>query len=260
MPRYRITIEYDGTPFLGWQRQADGPSVQGALEEALQKFSGEAAGVRGAGRTDSGVHALGQVAHFDLQKAWEPFKIREALNFHLRPAPVSVLECAPVADDFDARYSASARHYRYRIVAGRAPPALDRNRVWWLPIELDATAMHEAAQALVGRHDFTTFRAAQCQAASPLKTLDRLDVSRWGEEIVIEASARSFLHNQVRSMVGSLKLVGEGKWRACDLKAALEACDRSACGPVSSASGLYLVRVDYGKRADNGTEVAADDE
>ncbi len=260
MPRYRITIEYDGTPFLGWQRQADGPSVQGALEEALQKFSGEAAGVRGAGRTDSGVHALGQVAHFDLQKAWEPFKIREALNFHLRPAPVSVLECAPVADDFDARYSASARHYRYRILSRRAPPALDRNRVWWLPIELDATAMHEAAQALVGRHDFTTFRAAQCQAASPLKTLDRLDVSRWGEEIVIEASARSFLHNQVRSMVGSLKLVGEGKWRPSDLKAALEACDRSACGPVSPASGLYLVRVDYGKRAGNGTETAADDE
>jgi len=260
MPRYRIIIEYDGTPFLGWQRQTQGPSVQAALEDALARFSGEAAAVRGAGRTDSGVHALGQVAHFDLAKAWEPFKIREALNFHLRPAPVSVLDCEPAADDFDARYSASARHYRFRILSRRGPPAIERNRVWWLPITLDAGAMHEAAQALVGRHDFTTFRAAQCQANSPLRTLDRLDVSRYGEEIVIEASARSFLHNQVRSMVGSLKLVGEGKWRARDLKAALDACDRTACGPVAPPQGLYLVRVDYGKRADNGAEVAVDDD
>ncbi len=260
MPRYRINIEYDGTPFLGWQRQAVGPSVQGALEEALVKFSGETPGVRGAGRTDSGVHALGQVAHFDLAKEWEPFKVREALNHHLRPAPVSVLDCAITDDDFDARYSATGRHYRFRILSRRARPALDENRVWWLPMELDAAAMHRAAQALVGRHDFTTFRAAQCQANSPLKTLDRLDVSRQGEEIVIEASARSFLHNQVRSMVGSLKLVGEGKWKARDLEAALEARDRAACGPVSPPSGLYLVRVDYGKRAENGGETVSDDE
>jgi tRNA pseudouridine38-40 synthase len=249
MPRYRITIEYDGTPFLGWQRQTQGPSVQAALEEALFRFSGETVGVRGAGRTDSGVHALGQVAHFDLARDWDTFRVREALNFHLRPQPVAVLDCEQVSADFDARFSATARHYRYRILSRRAPPALERNRVWWLPIQLDAAAMHAAAQALVGRHDFTTFRAAQCQASSPLRTLDRLDVSRYGEEIVIEASARSFLHNQVRSMVGSLKLVGEGKWRVPDMRAALDACDRAACGPVASAAGLYLVRVDYGHKS-----------
>ena len=249
MPRYRITIEYDGTPFLGWQRQADGPSVQGALEEALQRFTGEAAGVRGAGRTDSGVHALGQVAHFDLAKDWDPFRVREAINVHLRPAPVSVIACTLAPESFDARYSATARHYRYRILSRRAPPALDRNRVWWLPMALDAEAMHRAAQTLVGKHDFTTFRASQCQANSPIKTLDRLDVSRYADEVVIEASARSFLHNQVRSMVGSLKLVGEGKWRARDLEMALAARDRAACGPVAAASGLYLARVDYGDSA-----------
>ncbi len=260
MPRYRIIVEYDGTPFLGWQRQAQGESVQGALEDALRKFSGEAAAVRGAGRTDSGVHALGQVAHFDLEKSWEPFKVREALNFHLKPAPVVVLDCELAAHDFDARYSATARHYRYRILSRRAPPALDRNRVWWLPIALDADAMAAAASGLLGRHDFTTFRAAQCQANSPLRTLDRLDVTRRGEEIIVEASARSFLHNQVRSMVGSLKLVGDGKWTARDLAAALAACDRSACGPVAPASGLYLVRVDYGTLSGPGEEIAADDD
>jgi tRNA pseudouridine38-40 synthase len=260
MPRYRILIEYDGTPFNGWQRQAHGASVQGALEEALYRFCGEEARVRGAGRTDSGVHALGQVAHFDLQRSWEPFKVREALNFHLKPAPIVALDCALAADDFDARYSATARHYRYRISSRRAPPALDRDRVWWLPIPLDAGAMGRAAQALLGRHDFTTFRAAQCQANSPLRTLDRLDVSRQGEEIVIAASARSFLHNQVRSMVGSLKLVGEGKWREHDLAAALAAKDRAACGPVAPASGLYLVRVDYGTRSEPAEEIAADDD
>ena len=260
MPRYRITIEYDGTPFLGWQRQADGPSVQGALEEALQRFTGEAAGVRGAGRTDSGVHALGQVAHFDLAKDWDPFRVREAMNFHLRPAPVSVIDCALAPDSFDARYSATARHYRYRILARRAPPALERNRVWWLPVVLDAEAMHRAAQKLVGKHDFTTFRASQCQANSPIKTLDRLDVSRYADEIVIEASARSFLHNQVRSMVGSLRLVGEGKWRARDLEVALAARDRAACGPVAAASGLYLARVDYGALAAPADEDAAGEE
>ena len=260
MPRYRILIEYDGTPFLGWQRQAHGSSVQGALEDALRNFCGEAAGVRGAGRTDAGVHALGQVAHFNLEKSWEPFRVREALNFHLKPAPISVLDCEVAAHDFDARYSATARHYRYRILSRRAPPALDRNRVWWLPITLDAEAMAEAAQGLVGRHDFTTFRAAQCQANSPLRTLDRLSVARRGEEIIVEASARSFLHNQVRSMVGSLKLVGEGKWCARDLEAALEACDRAACGPVAPAAGLYLVRVDYGTRSEPAEEIAADDD
>ncbi len=260
MPRYRILIEYDGTPFLGWQRQAQGPSVQGALEEALQKFSGETASVRGAGRTDAGVHALGQVAHFDLAKSWEPFRVREALNFHLRPAAVAVLDCAIAASDFDARYSATARHYRYRILCRRAPPVLDRDRVWWLPVALDSAAMAAAAPVLVGRHDFTTFRAAQCQANSPLRTLDRLNVSKNGEEIVVEASARSFLHTQVRSMVGSLKLVGEGKWARSDLRAALEARDRAACGPVAAASGLYLERVDYGGLSDSAIEVAEDDD
>ena len=245
MPRYRITVEYDGTPFAGWQIQPEAVSVQGVLTEALYRFCGERVGVRGAGRTDAGVHALGQVAHFDLERAWAPFRLREALNFHLRPDPVCVLEAAVVADSFDARFSATRRHYRYRILARRAPPALDRNRVWWCPLSLDTAAMHEAAQQLVGRHDFTTFRAAACQANSPLRTLDRLDVARSGDEIVIEASARSFLHSQVRSMAGSLKLVGEGKWTAADLTCALEARDRAACGALAPAAGLYLVRVDY---------------
>jgi tRNA pseudouridine38-40 synthase len=260
MPRFRILVEYDGTPFLGWQRQAHGASVQGALEAALFQFCGETASVRGAGRTDAGVHALGQVAHFDLAKSWEPFRVREALNFYLKPSPVVVLDCANVDDAFDARYSATARHYRYRILSRRAPPALDRHRVWWVPIALDHEAMARAARALLGRHDFTTFRAAQCQANSPLRTLDRLDVSRQGEEIVVEASARSFLHNQVRSMVGSLKLVGEGKWKAGDLQTALKACDRSACGPVAAACGLYLVRVDYGKPGPAVEETVEDDD
>jgi len=246
MPRYRITIEYDGTPFSGWQMQAGDASVQGALTEAVRRFTGETVSVRGAGRTDAGVHALGQVAHFDLAKAWEPFRVQAAINFHLKPAPVVVLAVERVADDFDARFSAIARHYHYRIMTRRAPPAIERNRVWWLTATLDADAMHAAAQALVGRHDFTTFRASACQARAPLKTLDRLDVSRAGEEIHVRASARSFLHNQVRSMVGSLKLVGEGKWSARDLARALEARDRAACGTVAPAAGLYLERVDYG--------------
>jgi tRNA pseudouridine38-40 synthase len=260
MPRYRILVEYDGTPFLGWQRQAQGASVQGALEAALFQFCGEEVSVRGAGRTDAGVHALGQVAHFDLTKTWEPFRVREAMNFYLKPAPVVVLDCAVADAAFDARYSASARHYRYRILSRRAPPALEQHRVWWVPVPLDHEPMAVAAQALLGRHDFTTFRAAQCQANSPMRTLDRLDVSRSGDEIVVEASARSFLHNQVRSMVGSLKLVGEGKWTAGDLKAALEACDRTACGPVAAACGLYLVRVDYGQRGATSEETAEDDD
>ena len=246
MPRYRLTIEYDGTPFVGWQTQAAGHSVQSLLEEAFHKFCGETVSVRGAGRTDAGVHALGQVAHVDLGKAWEAFRVREAVNFHLKPSPIVVLAAEEVPATFDARFSATQRHYLYRILTRRAGPALDRNRVWWLNHPLDAHAMQDAARVLVGRHDFTTFRATQCQAKSALRTLDRLDVSLCGEEIHIEASARSFLHNQVRSMVGSLKLVGDGKWSAYDLEAALLARDRTRCGVVAPAQGLYLVRVDYG--------------
>jgi len=246
MPRYRITVEYDGTPFVGWQVQADGRSVQGALQDALLAFCGEASSVRGAGRTDAGVHASGQVAHFDLGKSWEPQRVRDALNFHLKPAPVVVVDCAEAAPDFDARFSATGRHYLYRILARRAPPALTRDRVWWLPIALDLPAMQEGARALVGRHDFTTFRAAGCQARSPLRTLDRLDVTAEGDEIRVVAVARSFLHSQVRSMVGSLKLVGEGRWTPADVARALAARDRAACGPVAPPQGLYLTRVDYG--------------
>lgn len=245
MPRYRITIEYDGTPFIGWQRQAVGMSIQGSLETAIRNFSGEAVGVRGAGRTDAGVHALGQVAHFDLTKTWEPGRIRDAMNFHLRPNPIGILSSVQVDDTFDARFSAVKRHYEYRILTRRSPPILQRNRVWWTMRDLDAATMHDAAQVLIGKHDFTTFRAAQCQAQSPVKTLDVFDISRQGEEIVCRVSARSFLHHQVRSMVGSLKLVGEGKWTRADLAAALEAANREACGTVAPAAGLYLVSVDY---------------
>ena len=245
MPRYRITIEYDGTPFVGWQSQADGDAVQDHLQHAILKTSGASVRVRGAGRTDSGVHALAQVGHFDLEKSWEAFRLRDALNFHLKPAPIVVVEAASVSTDFDSRFSATARHYLYRILSRRAPPAIERNRVWWVPIDLDAEAIHHAAQELKGHHDFTTFRAASCQANSPLKTLDRLDVARAGAEIHVVASARSFLHNQVRSMVGALKLVGEGKWSGDDLLKALEARDRRACGPVAPACGLYLTKVDY---------------
>jgi tRNA pseudouridine38-40 synthase len=245
MPRYRLILEYDGTPFVGWQVQAAGASVQGQLVKAIATFCGETADVRGAGRTDAGVHALGQVAHVDLDRTWPTDTVRAAVNFHLKPDPIAILDCAVVAADFDARFSAVGRHYRYRILRRPAPPVLDRDRVWWVPQRLDPEAMHEAAQALVGRHDFTTFRAAGCQARSPIKTLDRLEVGTLGDEIVIEASARSFLHNQVRSMVGSLKMVGEGKWPASGMAAALAAKDRAACGPVAPARGLYLVKVDY---------------
>lgn len=245
MTRFRLTLEYDGTPFVGWQRQDNGPSVQGALEEAAFKLSGERVTVTGAGRTDAGVHALGQVAHFDLEKVLSAEKVREALNHYLRPDPVSVLECAAAAPDFHARFSARARHYLYRLVCRRAPLALERGHAWHVVHELDAEAMHRAAQSLIGQHDFTTFRAVECQAKSPVKTLDRLDVRRAGDGIRIEASARSFLHHQVRSMVGSLKLVGEGKWRPEQVAAALDARDRAACGPVAPPEGLYLVCVDY---------------
>ncbi|HWB43901.1 MAG TPA: tRNA pseudouridine(38-40) synthase TruA [Hyphomicrobiaceae bacterium] len=245
MPRYRVTIEYDGTPFVGWQVQASGPSVQGRLAEAILKLSGESPTVYGAGRTDAGVHALGQVAHFDLARAWPVDTVRAALNFHLKPDPIAILTCATVPETFDARFSAVARHYRYRILTRAARPALDRDRVWWVPQRLNVAAMAKAADRLVGRHDFTTFRAAGCQAKSPVKTLDRLDVREDAEQVLIEASARSFLHSQVRSMVGSLKLVGEGKWTADDLSRALEARDRAACGPLAPSCGLYLVRVEY---------------
>ena len=248
MPRYRITIEYDGTPFVGWQIQAQGRSVQGRLEEALHGFCGETVAVRGAGRTDAGVHARGQVAHFDLARAWEPFKVREALNYHLKPDPIVVLDAIEAAADFDARFSATSRRYLYRILARKSPPALERNRVWWVPRALDLNRMVEAANYVVGRHDFTTFRAAGCQAASPVKTLDRLDVRRIGDEIEIEAQARSFLHHQVRSLVGSLKHTGEGKWMPIDMKAAIEARDRARCGALAPSQGLYLMGVEYGAR------------
>jgi len=245
MPRYRLTLEYDGGPFVGWQRQASGASIQGALEAAIFKLSGETVTVTGAGRTDAGVHALGQVAHFDLEKTFAPDKVRDALNYHLKPDPVAVLAADAVGDDFHARFDATARHYLFRILNRRSPPALERGRVWHVAIPLDADAMHDGAQHLLGEHDFTTFRAAECQAQSPVKTLDRIDVSQRGEEIHIQASARSFLHHQIRSFAGTLKLVGEGKWQPRDVKRALEAKDRSACGPVSPPDGLYLVKVDY---------------
>jgi tRNA pseudouridine38-40 synthase len=245
MPRYRIKIEYDGTGFIGWQVQPSGASIQGRLAGAIQKMSGEIVAVRGAGRTDSGVHALGQVAHFDLARHWPAATLRDALNFHLRPDPISILECAEARPDFDARFSAVGRHYIYRILNRRSPPALLKHRVWWVARMLDAEAIKEAAPVLVGRHDFTTFRAAGCQAKSPIKTLDRLDVSIEGEEIRFDVRARSFLHNQVRSMVGSLKLVGDGRWTRADLERALSSKNRAACGPVAPASGLYLAGVTY---------------
>ena len=245
MPRYKLTIEYDGTPFVGWQLQANGPSVQGRLAAAVEAFCGEAMVPRGAGRTDAGVHALGQVAHLDLAKDWPADTVRDALNDHLRPDPIAILTCEPVDEGFDARHSAVGRRYLYRIVNRRAPPALERDRVWRVTRPLDEGAMHAAAQCLLGKHDFTTFRSVHCQARSPVKTLDRLSVARQGSELRVEAAARSFMHNQVRSMVGSLKLVGEGKWSVDDLRAALEARNRSACGPVAPAHGLYLAGVDY---------------
>jgi len=245
MPRYKLIVEYDGTPFVGWQWQDHAPTVQGALTAAIAAFSGETVAVQGAGRTDAGVHALGQVAHVDLAKEWRTDQVRDAINAHLRPHPVAVLSAEQVAADFDARFSATKRHYLYRIANRRADLALDRHRAWRLPRTLDAEAMHAAAQRLVGKHDFTTFRAAECQAKSPVKTLDRLDVARSGDEVLIRASARSFLHTQVRSMVGSLALVGDGKWSADDLGAALAACSRAACGEVAPPEGLYLVRVEY---------------
>jgi len=245
MPRYRVTLEYDGGPFAGWQRQENGPSVQAALEDAIYKLAQERVTVTGAGRTDAGVHARGQVAHFDLIKEFTGDTVRDALNAHLRPAPIAVLEAGIAAADFHARFSARARHYEYRMLCRRAPPALERGHVWHIGRSLDVEAMARAARVLLGTHDFTTFRAAECQAKSPVKSLDRLDVMKQGDEIVCYASARSFLHHQVRSMVGSLKLVGEGKWTEANLARALAARDRSECGPVAPPEGLTLLNVDY---------------
>jgi len=245
MPRYKLTIEYDGTPFVGCQIQADGRSVQGELAAAVTRFCGEQVTVRGAGRTDSGVHARGQVGHIDLAKSWPPDKVRDAINFHLKPEPIVVLDCEQVDDEFDARFSATARHYRYRILSRRAPATIEAHRVWWVPVPLDITAMQDAAPVLVGRHDFTTFRAAGCQAKSPVKTLDRLNVTQHDDEIWIAASARSFLHHQVRSLAGALKEVGAGKWSRQDLADALAASDRKRCAPVAPAAGLYFMRVYY---------------
>ncbi|WP_024509273.1 tRNA pseudouridine(38-40) synthase TruA [Bradyrhizobium sp. ARR65] len=245
MPRYKLTIEYDGAPFCGWQLQDNALSVQGALEAAVAAMCGEAVRVHGAGRTDAGVHAFGQVAHCDIAKPFTPDRLRDGLNAHLRPHPIAVLAAEIVPDTFEARFSARKRHYLYRIKNTRANLALDIGRVWRVPRRLDAGAMHEAAQRLVGKHDFTTFRDTECQAKSPEKTLDQLDVTREGDDISVVTSARSFLHSQVRSMVGSLVWVGEGRWSADDLAAALAAKNRAACGPVAPPEGLYLVRVEY---------------
>lgn len=245
MPRYKLTLEYDGRPFVGWQRQANGLSVQEAVETAITSLTGVVAQIQAAGRTDAGVHAKGQVVHVDLDRDWRGDRLRDALNAHLRLFPVAVVEAQEVDADFEARFSAKKRHYLYRILNRRAPPTHERGYVWHVARRLDASAMHNAAQELVGRHDFTTFRAAECQANSPLRTLEQLDVARAGDMIEVRASALSFLHRQVRSMVGSLEHVGSGKWTADDLKAALDARDRARCGAVAPAEGLFLMQVDY---------------
>jgi tRNA pseudouridine38-40 synthase len=245
MPRYKLTIEYDGAPFFGWQLQETLPTVQGALEAAVQATCGVPTRVHGSGRTDAGVHATGQVAHCDIEKPFRPDRLRDALNAHLRPHPIAVLDAQIVPDDFEARFSARKRHYRYRVVNHRANLALDVGRVWRVPQRLDTDAMHAAAQKLLGKHDFTTFRDTDCQAKSPEKTLDQLDVVREGDAITVLTSARSYLHSQVRSMVGSLVWVGQGRWSADDLAAALKARSRAACGVVAPPDGLYLVKVEY---------------
>jgi tRNA pseudouridine38-40 synthase len=243
--RFKLTLEYDGGAFVGWQRQENGSSIQRALEEAVTRITGETADVQGAGRTDAGVHALGQVAHLDIEKEIAPEKLRDALNFHLKPAPIAVLSAEVAAPDFHARFSATGRAYLYRIVNRRAPLTVDSGRAWRVGTPLDVAAMHAAALALTGTHDFTTFRATLCQAKSPVRTLDRLTVHRVGEELQLVAEARSFLHHQIRNIVGTLRLVGEGKWSKDDLAAALEAKDRTRGGPTAPPDGLYLTRVSY---------------
>lgn len=245
MPRYKLTLEYDGGPFMGWQRQDHGPSVQGSLERAATKLNGSPVEVHGAGRTDSGVHALGQVAHLDLDKDLPTDTVRDAINQHLRPEPIAVLSCEEVDEDFHARHSATKRHYIYRMIDRRPPLTLDKGKVWRVTQKLDVDVMHAAAQCLVGTHDFSTFRDIQCQAKSPVKTLEKIAVRRVADEVELTCSAISFLHRQVRSITGSLVEIGRGKWAPEDLKAALEARDRAACGPVAPADGLYLERVDY---------------
>lgn len=245
MPRYKLTIEYDGTSFVGWQRQANGLAVQQVIEEALFAISGETVSIRGAGRTDSGVHATGQVAHADLSRVWRPDVLRDALNAHIKPRPVGILGAEPVPDTFDARFSAIRRRYIYRLRNRRTPLTLAAGREWLVKRRLDADAMQAGAQLLLGQHDFSTFRDSECQAESPIRTLERLDVVRDGDLILIHAAARSFLHRQVRSIVGSLEQVGSGKWTPQDLRAALDARDRRRCGMVAPAAGLYLVGVDY---------------
>ena len=245
MTRYRLRIEYDGAGLVGWQRQNNGPSVQQALEDAIEAFSGETPRVYGAGRTDAGVHATGQVAHFDLEKSTDATVVRNALNAHLRPKAIIVVDAAEASDRFHARLSARARVYLYRIVNRPAPLAIERGRAWHVPVPLDAAAMNQAAQMLVGKHDFTTFRASLCQAKSPVKTLSELRVQRAGDEIMLHARARSFLHHQVRNMIGTLRLVGEGKWTAADVARALAAQDRAKGGPTAPPEGLYLTEVEY---------------
>lgn len=259
MQRYKLTIEYDGGGFVGWQRQKNGLGVQQSLEEAIDKFSGERVTVLGAGRTDTGVHALAQVAHFDIKKATDGDQVRDALNHHLKDVAVSVLLAEPVPDDFHARFSARQRAYVYRIVNRRAPVTTERGRVWWVPVKLDVAAMHEASQIMLGNHDFSTFRAADCQADGPVKTLDDIRVEAvpdafgsgifgpeiWGGEIQIHVRARSFLYRQVRNFAGSLKLVGEGRWSVDDFRHAFEACDRTQGGPTAPSEGLYFAEVIY---------------
>jgi tRNA pseudouridine38-40 synthase len=245
MPRYKLTIEYDGRPFHGWQRQESDPSVQQAVEEAIERFAAEPVRLRCAGRTDAGVHATGQVAHVDLAKDWRTDTVRDATNVHLGSAPVTILSAERVGDGFDARLNAVKRHYRYRILDRRAGPALDIGRVWHVPYGLDQAAMAEAARAFLGEHDFTTFRAAECQANSPIRSIDRCEVTRAGAEIVLEVSARSFLHHQVRSMAGALLPVGRGRWGREDIARILAAADRSLCPGLAPPWGLYLARVDY---------------
>ncbi|MFN0024785.1 MAG: tRNA pseudouridine(38-40) synthase TruA [Parvularculaceae bacterium] len=245
MARYKIIVEFDGGPFVGWQRQDNGRSVQSALEEAVFRFTGERADVFSAGRTDAGVHAVAMPAHFDLEKPWRPDVVRDALNFHLKPDPISVLSADEVAADFHTRFSATARRYRYRISNRRSPLALDRGRAWRLGPLLDAGAMNAAARVLIGKHDFTTFRASTCQASSPVKTLREICAFRRDEDVFVETSARSFLHHQVRSMVGSLVEVGLGRWTPADFDAAFRAADRQACAQVAPAEGLYFISADY---------------
>lgn len=245
MTRFRLTVEYDGRPFMGWQRQAHGPSVQAAIEDAAKAITGEDIILHAAGRTDAGVHAEAMAAHLDVEKPLTAFRLMEGINAKLRPYPVAILDCAEVAEDWHARFSCVGRRYLYRIVNRRAPLALDKGRAWRVPQPLDSDAMHEAAQLLVGHHDFTTFRSIHCQSASPIKTLDSLDVRRFGEEIEIAAAARSFLHHQVRSMVGCLMMVGRDQWSAADLKAALEARDRAALGFNAPPDGLYFIEARY---------------